>query len=81
MDRHKTAEALSHERDIGEEKRIVHDNKHQQHLMEKNPYLRFGLGINGYFLLLESLIKTFMVISVLAVFQITIFAANNAHVK
>jgi len=59
--------------DIGDEIRVAKDNQLQRNLLNRNPYLRFGLGINGYFYLLSSLITTFTIMSVLAMIQMAIF--------
>ena len=53
--------------DIGDEIRVAKDQKMHRDMQKQNPYLRFGLGINGYFNLLESLIKTFTIMSIFAI--------------
>ena len=52
--------------DVGDEMRIAKGSKLHRNMLDQNPYLRFGLGINGYFYLLSSLIKTFVIMSILA---------------
>ena len=49
----------------------------KQRALEEHQYLTFGIGITGYFLLIEHLIGFLLVMSLISVCQISIFKADN----
>ena len=63
----KTPGELSGFQSIGEERRIINVED-----LKANHYLRFGLGVNGYFNILAMLIKIFLFLSFFAIIQIMI---------
>jgi hypothetical protein len=67
MAQNKTPGQLSGFQSVGEERRIVSVAD-----LKANHYLRFGLGVNGYFNILAMLIKVFMFLSFCAIIQIMI---------
>lgn len=70
----KTPAELSGFQSIGEERRIINVKD-----LKDNHYLRFGLGVNGYFNILEILIKIFVFLSFFATIQIIILRSQDAH--
>ena len=45
--------------------------------LQKNPFLVFGLGMNGYFNLIGDLIIVYIILSIMACLQIDILSGGN----
>ena len=70
----KTEKELSKYREIGEEMRVADKSD-----IQKKPYLRYGLGVNGFFMLLQDVIRVYVFLSIIGIIQILIFRNSNEH--
>ena len=51
--------------------------KYYKEIMTENPYMRFGIGVDGYFRILTTLIYLFIFLSVLSMLQIWVFSTRK----